>query len=347
MRATASARLVVFCACIGVLGGCLAYPPYTPRKVSDDVSLLYTEHRRDDGYFNPWLPFVPSFKRRLQFMLTANPYPKRDPVVPRVENDGQYLADAGAAPSVTWVGHATVAIHERGQTVLTDPHFGPRVWTAPRHHPAGLPIESIPANAAAVVSHNHPDHLDAATVEKLPASVLWLVPLGVADWMAKRGRHNVIELDWWQSHERDGWTFTCLPSQHWSQRLGVPFNATLWCSWLIDSPERRYYFAGDTGYFHGFAEFGRKFSDIDVAILPIGAYAPRDFISYQHVDPQDAFRAYQDLGARVMLPVHWGTFRLSHEPIDEGPRELKRLVVDKDVDPSRVRWLAIGERWVH
>jgi L-ascorbate metabolism protein UlaG (beta-lactamase superfamily) len=156
----------------------------------------------------------------------------------------------------------------------------------------------------------------------------------------------VQELDWWQSARHGRWTITCLPSQHWSRRIELGTNETLWCSWLLDSGERRYFFAGDTGWFHGFAEFGRRFAPIDAAILPIGAYEPRWFMRGQHLNPAEAWQAFGELGARWLLPMHWGTFDLTDEPLDEPPRALARAIAEAGGDASRVHLFAIGERWL-
>ena len=121
-------------------------------------------------------------------------------------------------------------------------------------------------------------------------------------------------------------------------------NSALWCSWLLDSGKRRVYFAGDSGAFPGFAEIGRRLPGIDVALLPIGAYEPRWFMRYQHMDPAEAYRAFHDLGARWMLPMHWGTFDLTDEPADLAPEVLAQVVAAAGGDP-RVHTLAIGERW--
>jgi N-acyl-phosphatidylethanolamine-hydrolysing phospholipase D len=122
-------------------------------------------------------------------------------------------------------------------------------------------------------------------------------------------------------------------------------NATLWCSWLLDSGARRYYFAGDSGYFHGFAEFGRRFAPVNVAFLPIGAYEPRWFMRYQHVNPEEAWKAFLDLGAGTMIPMHWGCFDLTDEPADLAPKVLAQVLERENVARERVRMLAVGERW--
>ena len=308
---------------------------------------LHAPHRSSDGtFFNPWGESENDFLDFLRWRFSSNAYDKSaEPVLRRVANDGRSLAGTQASTEITWIGHATVAIHDGDDVVLTDPHFGERALLPKRVVPPGVPIESIPADAFAVISHSHYDHLDAWTVENLPASVGWYVPLGLGDFFRERGRSDVTELDWWQSATRGRWTITCLPTQHWSLRLGYGRNETLWCAWLLDSGERRYFFSGDTGYFDGFASFGRELPPIDVAILPIGAYAPRWFMKYQHMNPAEAYQAYRDLGARYLVPIHWGTFDLTDEPLDRPPVELASAVEAASGDPDRVRVLAIGERW--
>jgi N-acyl-phosphatidylethanolamine-hydrolysing phospholipase D len=208
-----------------------------------------------------------------------------------------------------------------------------------------VPLSAVPSHAFAVLSHNHYDHLDAYTVDRLPAELPWFVPLGLAKWFRQRGRDRVVELGWWQSARHGRWTVTCLPAQHWSLRVEHPRDSTLWCAWLVENEKRRYFFAGDTGYFHGFAEIGRRFGPIDVALLPIGAYEPRWFMRYQHMGPEEALRAFHDLGARYMVGMHWGTFDLTDEPLDEPPKVLAKAVAEAATDAERVRVMAIGERW--
>jgi N-acyl-phosphatidylethanolamine-hydrolysing phospholipase D len=238
---------------------------------------LYASNLGTDGRFRtPWANGERSLLSALRWTFSRSAYAGVEaPPTPVVANDGAYLSDADAPPSLTWVGHATYVVHDRGDVFLTDPHFTRRALLPPRLVAPGLPIETIPGDAFAVISHNHYDHLDRGTVQALAPSVGWYVPLGLAHWFRELGRRDVHELDWWQSIRRGRWKITCLPSQHWSQRIEQPANQTLWCAWLIESTERRYFFAGDTGYFHGFAEYGRLYPGIDAALLPIGAYSPR------------------------------------------------------------------------
>jgi N-acyl-phosphatidylethanolamine-hydrolysing phospholipase D len=328
-----------------VLGLCAAGTVLAQREPSDPhAELLYADHGSPGPFFNPWTTSRRSLWRILKWQFSSNPYDKGRPVdVPVVENDGAYLSGVEPGATATWVGHATFAIHEGDDVFLTDPHFSKRALLPARVVPPGVPIGSIPDDAFAVISHAHYDHLDRGTVTGLPDTVHWFVPLGLAEWFRDRGRPRVVELDWWESAQHGRFTITCLPSQHWSLRFGQRENSTLWCSWLIDSGERRYYFAGDTGYFHGFREFAKRFGPIDVAMLPIGAYEPRWFMQDQHMDPAEAYQAFQDLGARFMLPMHWGTFDLTDEPVDEAPIELTRVL--GEAGDERVHLFAIGERW--
>ncbi|MEZ4217194.1 MAG: MBL fold metallo-hydrolase [Myxococcota bacterium] len=319
-----------------------------PDGAPAEAAPLYAAHADADGrFFTPWARADRSFLKFVRWRLSRNPYADVDAPPPRVvPNDGAYLrsARAGDAPSLTWVGHATYVVADGADVFLTDPHFGERALLPRRLVPPGLPVDAIPPDAFAVVSHNHYDHLDDDTVRALPASVGWYVPLGLADWFRERGRDDVTELDWWQTAHRGRFAITCLPSQHWSLRLGQPAGSTLWCAWLVDSGERRYFFAGDTGYFAGFAEFGRRFPGIDAALLPAGAYAPRWFMAYQHMDPQQSVRAFADLGARHLFAMHFGTFDLTDEPPGQGPVELRAAAREAGIDAARVHVPAVGER---
>ncbi len=307
---------------------------------------LRAPHLRDGRYFTPWAENPRGGFDALRWWLSPNPYDKSQPPrVPRVANRGDYLAGSEPGATLTWVGHATFAIHEGDAVVLTDPIWSERALLPARLHPPGVPLEAIPPDAFAVISHSHYDHLDEDTVERLPDSVSWFVPQGLGAWFRKRGRTRVVELDWWQSARHAGWTLTCLPSQHWSLRLGMDDNESLWCAWLLESGRHRYFFAGDTGYFAGFAEYGRLFGPIDAALLPIGAYEPRWFMQFQHMDPAEAYQTFLDLRARFLLPMHWGTFDLTDEPLDLPPAVLREQVERRGGDPARTPILAIGERF--
>lgn len=319
-----------------------------------EPDLLQAPHFSRGRYFTPWMRHENGLLDVLRWKLSAaaraaaRAKRSRPPEIPRVENDGAYLRAGGIGagavrPSVTWIGHASFAVQEGEGVFLTDPHWGPRALLPPRLAPPGVPIEAVPADAFVVLSHNHYDHLDAWTVRNLPRSLPWFVPPGLGRWLRRRGVAEVTELDWWQSARHRGWTVTALPAQHWSNRIDMKKNGSLWCSWMLESPGRRYYFGGDSGYFSGFAEIGRRFPGIDVALLPIGAYEPRWFMREVHMNPEDALRAFRELGAGRMIPSHWGGFDLTDEPADEPPKVLRRLL-EGAPDAGRVIIPAVGER---
>jgi N-acyl-phosphatidylethanolamine-hydrolysing phospholipase D len=310
-----------------------------------DSAPLYAPHRRGRRFFNPWRRFEMSFRDVLRW-YRQRPWgrPPEQPA-PRVPNDGASLARTVAGVALTWVGHATFALQHERSLLLTDPHWGTRALLPPRHVEPGLPLAALPPAPLALLSHNHYDHLDAWTVRHLPAGTRWLVPLGLAPQLRRLGAREVRELDWWEEAEDGPFRLTCLPAQHWSNRLFQQRDGTLWCGWLIRAGERSVYFSGDTGWFPGFAEYGRRFGPLDAALLPIGAYEPRWFMRYQHIDPQEAVVAAQALAARQLVAMHWGTFILTDEPLDEPPRALGRALSAAALDPAAVRVPAVGESW--
>ena len=327
----------------------LAAPPPPARATAGDAAALYAPHYHDGRFFNPWgrLAIRPRDVLRWWWQRPWRRPPERP--APRVENDGSTLARREPGVAATWVGHATFALQHEGALLLTDPHWGPRALLPPRHLAPGVPIAAIPPAPLVLLSHNHYDHLDRWTVRHLPAGARWLVPLGLGPVLRRMGATHVRELDWWDAADDGPYRLTCLPAQHWSNRATAPRNASLWCSWMIEAAGRRVYFAGDTGWFAGFGEYGRRFGPFAAALLPIGAYEPRWFMRYQHVDPAEALAAAQALRARELVGMHWGTFILTDEPLDEPPRALARAVAAaREVGAATVpavRLPAVGERW--
>ncbi len=339
--------LLFFLLLLGAVPGCAVPPDNTP-KGSPDPALLFAPHGSPGAWFNPWNPRERHYSDMFRWLVSRSAFngERRDPPdVAFVNNDGASFAVPENSASVTWVGHSSFVVHDGPDVFLTDPQFNTRALLPRRYHPPGVPISSIPGSAFAVISHNHYDHLDAYSVETLPASVTWFVPMGLGDWFRRKGRNSVVEFDWWQTRQHGRWRVTCVPSQHWSQRLDQWPNTSLWCAWVIASDEYTYFFAGDTGYFHGFKEIGKRYGPIDVAMLPIGAYEPRWIMHYSHMNPAESYQAFLDLQAKWMVPCHWGTFRLTDEPIDEPPRELRRVVAAAKGDIDKIKVLAIGERW--
>jgi N-acyl-phosphatidylethanolamine-hydrolysing phospholipase D len=230
--------------------------------LADEMSMRGARRDQDGRFLNPAgaLAFasptvsLPFFLRRVGTTLTGRTgYPGS------VANDGAFLRENAqhSVPSVTWIGHATVLVQMDHTTFLTDPIWSERAsplgFAGPKRAQApGVTLDALPPIDFVLISHNHYDHLDAYSVETLPASVTWFVPMGLGDWVRKHGPQTVVELNWWQTAQHGRWQVTCVPSQHWSQRIEHSQNSTLWCAWVISSGERTYFFAGDTGYFHGF-----------------------------------------------------------------------------------------------
>jgi L-ascorbate metabolism protein UlaG (beta-lactamase superfamily) len=267
--------------------------------------------------------------------------PKRFPGMRVVEPDRAVLASG--VPSLTWVGHATWLIRLGGQSILTDPvwsgSLGPGIT---RNVRPGISIEEARPTVV-LVSHNHRDHLDAATIRRLGAGPTYVVPAGLGPFFTRKGADKVVELEWWGRTQVGDLTINFVPSQHWSQRGPTDKNETLWGGFVVEEHQKRVYFAGDTAYFDGFAEIGRRFPGIDAALLPIGAYDPEWFMRVQHMNPEDALNAFQSLGARVLCAMHWGTFKLTDEPLDEPPRLLEELCQRRGIPEDQVWVAAIGE----
>lgn len=219
--------------------------------------------------------------------------------------------------SVTWAGHASWVIRTAGRTVLTDPVWSRRILgTPPRVTPVGVDWDDLPEIDAVLISHNHYDHLDLPTLKRLPRHTALFVPAGLGMWFRRRGFTCVTDLDWWECAELHGVRFDFVPAHHWSKRGLTDTCRSLWGGWLITEPGGlRVYFGGDTGYGRWFTEIGRRYQDIDLAILPVGAYEPRWLLRPVHADPEEAVRACLDLGAPRLAPMHYGTFLLSGEPV--------------------------------
>jgi N-acyl-phosphatidylethanolamine-hydrolysing phospholipase D len=311
-------------------------------------------HHVVGGFRNPNPDFRrPSTWTRWSFVvrrLWRTSFSPRTFVAPRVANDGTILRAGGVNPSITWVGHSTLFVQINGVNILTDPQWSERAspvsWGGPRRlSPPGLAFEDLPPIDVVLISHDHYDHLDLSTVKRLAAErdPIFMVPLGLKVWFAQNGMTRVEELDWWQEREYRGVKFVCVSAQHFSQRTLWDANQRLWASWAVLSSERRLYFSGDTGYFTGFKEAGQRLGPFDLAALAIGAYLPPEIMKGVHLTPEEAVQAFLDLNARALLGIHWGTFDLAEEPLDEPPKRMLAEIRRRNVDPSRAWIFKLGE----
>ncbi len=252
---------------------------------------------------------------------------------------------ASARPSLTWIGHASFLLTLDGKKVLIDPVFAPALsGVVKRLAPPGIPLEALPAIDVVLVTHNHRDHLDAWTLRQLGAQPTYVVPLGNgAQIRALTGATTVVELDWWEHTAIGPLEVTLTPARHWSMRMPWDRNDALWGGFVIRGSEGTVYHSGDTAMFDGFAEIGSRLGPVDWALLPVGAYQPRWFMKSQHIDPNEAVSAALALKARTMVAMHWGTFRLTDEPLSEPPVRARLAWAEKHLDPERLWVLDIGE----
>lgn len=250
--------------------------------------------------------------------------------------------------AATWLGHATVLLEVDGRWVLTDPVWSERVspsaTVGPRRtHPVPMPLADLPRLSAVLVSHDHYDHLDTATIDALAehTDAPFVVPLGVGEHLRLWGvpPHRVHELDWDEHVELEGLTLTCTEARHFSGR-GLSRNNTLWSSWVVAGPEHRVLFGGDTGYTPAFGAIGAAHGPFDLTLLPIGAYDPR--WREVHLDPEEAVQVHRESAGATLLPIHWLTFDLAFhawaEPVERLLHDAARHGVDV-VTPRP------GERW--
>jgi L-ascorbate metabolism protein UlaG (beta-lactamase superfamily) len=265
------------------------------------------------------------------------------PPAPIVPPDTDLISGGTAEPWLTWLGHASFLGSLGGHRFLIDPLFSPHAgWFYRRSLPPPMGIDQLPDVKVVLVTHNHYDHLDAGVYRWLRDEVTVITPLGMGRWMRLRGCTRVIELQWWQQAEVGGLLITLVPSCHWSRRGIFDTNRVLWGGYVIEGDGHSVYHSGDTASFEGFGEIGRRFPELDVAMLPIGGYEPAWFMEHYHLNPEQAGRAFLDLGARRLVPMHWGTLQLTDEPLCEpidrihswwqknapnSPRQLKVLDV--------------------
>jgi N-acyl-phosphatidylethanolamine-hydrolysing phospholipase D len=336
--------------------GTQANPYYDPAK----------PHHTPEGFRNNYVesvakPFSALLRWKMDQARDHLPPPPRE-TIPVVAPELARLKANSTQASVTWIGHASTLVQCGSLNVLTDPIFSdrasPLAFAGPkRAQPPGIAIDDLPPIDVVVISHNHYDHLDRASVARLNersnGRTLFLVPLGLKPWFEQQGIRQVIELDWWDRHVHAGVEFRLVPVQHWSARALDDRNKTLWGGWAVFAPNLRWYFSGDAGYSRDFADTRERLADrakdgrlFDVALLAIGAYEPRWFMTQQHMNPAEAVQAHQDLGARRSIGVHWGTFELTDEPLDQPPRDLAAARQAAAVADEDFFVLKIGEtRW--
>jgi L-ascorbate metabolism protein UlaG (beta-lactamase superfamily) len=334
-----------------------------------------SDHCNGERFFNRYESADRSFGEVLKWIRTrrSTPWPKqvalaKQPPPPSRIESGQV--------AITFIGHSTFLIRTALTVLITDPvftsHAGPFGRLGPRRvRPPAITPDALPPVDIVLVSHNHYDHFQPSSLRLFADRASFAAALGLARSLPREGRHGsiggrhgsvagtvaagavassvkrkVFELDWWQSTTVNGAAITSVPAQHFSARTPWDRDRTLWCGFVVQVDGVTIYFAGDSGYSPHFAQIAERFRSIDVALLPIGAYEPRWFMRPAHMNPEEAVRAHLDLKPRLSIGMHFGTFRLTDEGIDDPLRALEQARAAAGVDANAFRVLNFGESLV-
>lgn len=315
--------------------------PFPPSDHCDGRCFFNPRHHDDRTWRDVW---------RWKRSTRPPPWPAQPGVVSRPP--AALTADSPLA--ATWIGQSTFLLQTRVGNVLTDPVYSDRIGPAnlvgPRRARApGIAFNDLPAINVVLLSHDHYDHCDRATLRRLWRShaPVIITPLGNGDLLRSAGfaHDHIIELDWWQSHTTaPGMEITLTPARHWSNRVRGSRNRRLWGGFFLKAPGANAFFAGDTAYDDAmFHDIHARLGPADLALLPIGAYEPRWFMREQHCNPAEAVQIHRDLGARASIGMHWGTFPITDEGFDDPPRELARARAAAGLPPEAFRVCEPGE----
>ncbi len=277
-------------------------------------------------HFNPR-----TFFRELVWkaLLTPGVGQPRRPVFPKLIR-GQV--------AITWIGHASFLVQFTNLNVLIDPNFANWLFLLKRIRRSGLKIQDLPRIDLVLLTHAHFDHFHKPTLRRLPHPKIGVMPRGVGDLAHDLGFARIIELDWWESFSQRDWKVTFTPSQHWGARTLADHHRG-YGGFVLEHQGRKIYHAGDSAYFDGFKEISKRLAP-EIALLPIGAYHPESFRRV-HMGPDEAVKAFKELGARWLVPMHYGTFKLSFEDLNEPPRWLIEIAVKENLT-AKLRMLDEG-----
>src|SRR5256714_6667798 len=289
---------------------------------------MFPKHFDGKRFYNPGAPQAPGLLKALRWKLTSRAERSPD-CLSDVEQSIPPRCVEGGELGATLVNHSTVLVQQAGSNILTDPIWSERAsplsWIGPwRRRETGIVWENLPPIDAVVISHNHYDHLDLPTLRRLAAreDSVFIVPAGEARRLRAANIEPVHELDWGESFSFPDFAIHSVPAMHFSSRAIFDRNRTLWCGYVIESHDRFVYFAGDTAFGDHFAQIQESFGSPRLALLPIGAYEPRWFMSSVHMAPEEAARAHEILGAETSIAIHHGTFQLSDEGINRPKQAL-------------------------
>ena len=309
-----------------------------------------SDHFNGKTFFFPGLRVERSLAEVLRWKLTSRgtKWKKwieiQPPPLPRAPTGDELVA--------TLVNHATFLLQTSHGNLLTDPIFSDRCSPfrsigPKRVHAPGVTFEKLPHIDAVLLSHDHYDHCDTASLRRLALEhePQFIAPLGHRDLLAQAGAKRIVELDWWETCEAwPGCKVTLTPSQHWTRRSVGRTNSRLWGGFDIEAGTRRVWFVGDSGYNEAlFQEIGRRCGAPDLALIPIGAYEPRWFMKTAHMNPEEAVKTHRESGARRSVAMHWGTFQLTDEGRDDPVHELEKAREAAGIDANAFKVLQPGE----
>jgi L-ascorbate metabolism protein UlaG (beta-lactamase superfamily) len=240
--------------------------------------------------------------------------------------------------AVTWIGHASFLVQFTDLNVLIDPNFANWLFFLKRVKRSGLRIEHLPPIDLVLLTHAHFDHFHKPTLRRLPHPRIGVMPWGVGDLALNLGFGRIVELEWWESFSQRDWKVTLTPCKHWGARVLRDLHRG-YGGFVLEHQGRRIYHAGDSAYFGGFKEIGKRCRP-EIALLPIGAYHPESF-RHVHMGPDEAVKVFRDLRARWFVPMHYGAFRLSFEDLDEPPRWLRQIAEKEGLTP-KLKFLVEG-----
>ncbi len=244
---------------------------------------------------------------------------------------------------LTWIGHSTFLIRLGSAVIVTDPVWSLFVGFEKRMSDPGVSLSALPKIDYVLISHNHYDHLSFPSIKRLKGDPACFIPKGLSPLFGRKGITRHREFAWWDQIETDEFHFVFVPAQHWSRRTLWDRNRSLWGGWIVKDKRTgtTVYFAGDTAYFNHFRTIGRLI-DIDAALMPIGAYEPEWYMTVYHMTPEQAIRGFLDTGSRVMIPMHFGAYRIADDTQEEALDRLLKEWERQGLDPARLKLPQLG-----
>jgi len=286
---------------------------------SPDRTRFYSQHENEGRYYNPWMPMPETgFSRIIKWRFSDKPE--------YADHERNFLPDVKPLTAeyinsndnfISWLGHASMLMKISGKVFIVDPVFGDIPFAKKRRVPSALSYDEaslIRGEIIILLTHNHYDHFDKASISSLPAQTKFIVPEGLSSDITDIRNAGVKEMDWWEEYNTGETRIIFLPSQHWSKRGLFDTNKSLWGSYLVDTGKKKLFICGDTGYSAIYKEIALKYPGIDYAFMSTGASQPRWFMHYAHQNESEAIRGFSELGANKMIPIHWGSFALGDEP---------------------------------